>query len=58
MDKCNAFDYKLGWKTNIYSVCDVVILMMLMKTITSVGLGFSFFKVGDNIALAYFFYLI
>jgi len=35
----------LGQKTNIYSVCDAVMLMMIMKTIISVGLGFSILKI-------------
>lgn len=32
-------------KTNRYTVCDAVMLMMIMKTITSVGLDFSIFKI-------------
>lgn len=38
--------FQVTWKkTNIYRVCDAVMLMMIIKTITSVGLDFSIFKV-------------
>lgn len=45
LDTCNTLDYKLGKKkTNIFRVCDAVMLMMIMKKITSVGLDFLFLK--------------
>lgn len=41
---------QIRWgKSIIYSVCDAVMLMMIMKTITSAGLDFSIFKVATLI---------